>query len=316
MRITVLALLFALLISSVSADIQSGIKGECSESEVPVISISDPQETYSHASAPDYYDQNLCISGIESSELTEDECDSSAGFYLTGTEDEAHFSVFDTYRVSVCTDSMETRVTSDTGSCNENETALFSVSGNDNAHVADTDVFDQKVCGSYITPGNVSLSLEFNHSSTDQVYFDGEQVSGEESFDSAGYPYMVSEGDGMVSGIVTSKFGSASRNIQGENILTVSTSETDSSFIVPYTEGDRADIENREEMIENNEFLGEVKPSFGYLLPESPTIRVIYDPEVELNSSIRYTPGSYQFDVVKTGENRIGLLTPDERTGN
>lgn len=317
MKRIILAVIILLSISSVSAEIEAEIKQTCSNSEEAVISISDPQETYSHPAEPGYYENQLCVDGIESSSITEGECQSAAGLYLTGREDEAHFSIYDSYRLSVCTSNVETRLTSGSGGgCYENETALFSVSSDDNAHVADTNVFDQKVCGGYITPRNVSLSLKFNHSSSDTVYFDGVQANGENSFSSADYPYMVSEGNNMVAGIVKSDFKSASREIESENILTVSSSRDSSSFIVPYTRGDHTNIENRENLVLEKEFMTQIRPSFAYLIADSPTVRVIYDPDTNLESSISFTPGRYQFDVVKTGEDRIGLLTPDERTGN
>ncbi|MFQ3275357.1 MAG: hypothetical protein ACI9LV_000857 [Candidatus Nanohaloarchaea archaeon] len=316
MKKIALALLILLTTSSVSADIESSIKSECSEREVSVISISDPQETYSHPAEPDYYDENLCISGIENSQITEGECDSATGMHLTGRGNESHFSVFDTYRLSVCTDSMETRVAPSDGSCRENETALFSVSGEDNAHVAAPGVFDQNLCGGYVTPENVSLSIEFNHSSSDNVVFSGENVEGEQTFDTADYPYLVSEGNSMVAGIVKSDFRSASRRVDGENILVMKASRKDSTFILPFTQGGSSDIQNREQMVADGDFLSEVRPSFGYLIPESPTVRVIYDPDIDLDSNISFSPGTHQFDAVKTGEDEVGLLTPDERTGN
>lgn len=317
MRKVALGLLLLLSVSAVSADIESDIKSECNQREEAVISISDPQETHSHPAEPGYYDNQLCISGIESSEITEDRCQFATGLYLTGREDEAHFSIFGSYRLNVCTSNMETRLIDDTSeSCLENETALFSVSGQDNTHVADVGVFDNKMCGGYITPSNVSLSLKFNHSSGDEVYFDGERVEGEETFRSANYPYMISEGDIMTAGIVKSEFKSASRRIETENVLEMSSGRDSANFIIPYTDGGIEDIENRQEMVVEKEFLNEIQPSFGYLIPESPTVRVVYDPDIELESSISFSPGRYRFDVVKTGENRIGLFTPDERTGN
>jgi hypothetical protein len=317
MRKLILAAVLLLLASSASADIEVDIKQECSDREENLISISDPQKTYSHPAEPGYYDNQVCLSGVDETSITNGECDTVTGFSLTGREDQAHFSIHETYMANVCTGNIQTRVTSGTGAgCYSNETALFSVSGEDNAHVADANIFDQKVCGGYIKPDNVSLSLKFNHSSNDNIYFDDQQVSGEQTFDSADYPYIVAEGNNMVSGIVSPDFKSASRRIESENILRLSTSRKSANFIVPYTYGDHTDIENREELVTEEEFLSVVRPSFGYLLPESPKIRVIYDPEVELESSISFTPGRYQFDVVKTGEDRIGLLTPDERTGN
>lgn len=316
MRKIALAIAILFFVSMGSADIKAEIKTSCNFGEEPVISISDPDKAYSHAAEPGYYDNQLCIDGIESSEIQENECTSTSGIHLTDREDNAHFSVFSSYRLNVCIGDMRTRITPLLGSCNENETALFSISGKVNAHVAGPDFFDRNVCGSFISPENVSLSIQFNLSSNDEVYFDDEKVEGEQTFEEADYPYLVSQDSEMVSGIVKSEFDTASRRINSENILKMRTKRNASSFIIPFTEGDISDIENREELVTQREFLNQFEPNFAYLLPESPTVRVIYDPDLELDSNISMSPQRYQLDLVKTGEESIGIYTTDEGSSN
>lgn len=307
MRKILLPLIGLLLVSSVSGQIEPEIREECTEQEEPVISISDPQELYSHPAEPDYYDHNLCVEGISDSVIQDERCDSALGFHLSSREDNAHFSVFSEYRLNVCTGEMSTRITSVNNSCRDNETALFSISGLDNAHVADPGIFDRLVCGSYTEPENITLEMEFNLSSEDDVYFDGEKVEGEQSFDSADYPAMVAEGDDLTSGIISTDMSYASRSIDDENVYVMKTNSSSADFIIPFTEGDRSDIQNRRELILNDEFLEQIHPSFAYVSPESPTIRVIYHPELEMDSNISYSPGRYDFDIIKNGENLVGI---------
>ncbi|PSG99960.1 MAG: hypothetical protein BRC28_01945 [Nanohaloarchaea archaeon SW_4_43_9] len=307
MRKTFLSFVCILLVSSVSGQIEPEIRDECNNQEEPVISISDPQKLYSHPAEPGYYDNNLCVEGISDVVIQEERCEGTSGFHLSSREDNAHFSTFGGYRLNVCTGEMNTRITSKGDMCLANETELFSVSGPDNAHVGGPGLFDRLVCGSYAEPENITLEIEFNLTSDDDVYFDGEEVEGEQSFDSADYPAMVAEGDELTSGIVSDKMSSASRSIEGENVYVMKANSTSSDFIIPFTKGDRNNIQNREELIKENEFLEQIRPSFAYVLPENPEVRVIYDPEVDIDSNISYSPGRYNFEIVKEGENSVGI---------
>jgi hypothetical protein len=307
MRRLLIPLIGLLLISSVSAQIEPEIKKECSSTEEPVISISDPGRLYSHAAEPGYYDDQLCVDGISESSIQETECRSSVGFYLTSREDNAHYSTFGDYRLNVCTGEMSTRLTSKLESCRENETELFSVSGEENAHVAEPGVFDRLVCGSYIEPDNVSVTLEYNLTSDDEVYFDGEKMEGEQEFKSADYPAFVSEGDQMVSGLILSEMSSGSRKIDGANQVRLNTNFSSASYIIPFTKGDLGEIERREETVTDGSFLNQISPSFAYLIPETPVVRVIYSPELDLDSNISYNPGAHEFDIIKNDENSIGI---------
>ncbi|MFB6209497.1 MAG: hypothetical protein ABEJ56_05170 [Candidatus Nanohaloarchaea archaeon] len=310
-RLYLLSLL--LMVPFAQADISSNIDSSCGDAE-PVISLSDPSKEYSHPGDLNQYSENVCVSGLEDPvEVTSGECSKNVGFYISGRNRKAHLSFTGAYNLKVCTGKMKTRLTSPLGACKSNETALFSVSPVDesspkvNLHAADTNVFDRLVCGSISRPENVSLQLEFNHTSSDEVYFSGERVYGNESFSSSSYPYLVAQGDGYVAGIVKKDFLSAGRNISDNNLLQMSTKRKSASFLLPFTKGDYFEIDDQETTIRNDNFVSNIEPSFGFLMPDEATVRVRYDPDYNLSSEVDVLPGRYDFEVEKTGDNKAKI---------
>ncbi len=158
---------------------------------------------------------------------------------------------------------------------------------------------------------NVSLSLEFNLSSSDQVYFDGEEVSTGE-FSSADFPYIVSQGGGYVSGIVADTFIRAERSLNEENRITLQREPGKSSFLVPLTSGSQFQVERREELIVSNQFLNQLMPSFGFFMPEEATVKTALDPNVTINSDLDLDRGTYTLEIRKTGENRVQITEKEE----
>lgn len=306
MRIVWGLMVFTLFFTPITAQIEPDIDRSCNEEEVPVISISDPSETYSHPAEPGYFNNQLCIKGISSSSIQQENCNSATGFHLTGREDNSHFSTFNEYRLNVCTEEMVTRVTSESGSCKSDEKPLFSISGKDNGHIASPGVFDRLICGEYATPENVTVKVEFNLTSEDNVNFDQQEVNEEEEFQTADFPAFTVEGDQMTSGVISREFTSASRNINQKNTYSFKTGFP-SSVIIPFNSGNRDDILNRRELILENRFLNQIKPSFENQIPEESIVRAIYSPELNLESNISQGPGRIRFNVTKIGDEKIGL---------
>ena len=289
-----------------AADFESNIAAECGDSE-PVISISDPETEQSKPAEPYYYEDQLCVSGISETKIQKEACGLNTGFYLSGIEDDSRFSIYEDYEYNVCTGKMETRLTDIGGSCNENETALISVSAADDADVAAPGVFDQQICGSYDSLDSVTVSMKFNLSSSDTVRFSDQIFEGERSFSSSEYPYMASSGEDMIAGIVTPDFKSESRDINGENVLSMRKSTGSYSFFLPFTTGNIGDIERREELVTENRLLQQISPSFGFDIPGESPVRVLYRPEVDLKSDKRYGLGENSLEIVKTGEEEVKL---------
>lgn len=294
----------ALFISPAAAELNSDIRKSCGDDE-PLISMADPNDTYSNPGPPDMYEWQVCVEGIEESEIT-DSCERTSGFYLSSEKRTAHFSAHPSYNKHVCTGRMKTRVTSEPKK--SDEILLFTASNRSNGHIAKENIFEYNVYGSYAAPDNVTLSMNFNLSSSDEVYFDGEKIDGEETFrPPANFPYLISETDSVASGVAAPSFLRSERKIRTRNSLRLTTRAGKSSFYVPMITGNRQDIESRQETIVNNEFMNRIAPSFSGIIPESPTVHVIYSPETDLNSEMEIYPGSYSINITKTGEKQILL---------
>ncbi len=297
-------MIILVLVPGAAANLDTSIAKDCDGAET-LISMATPDDTYSNPGPPNMYEWNVCVTGLDNAEIS-DSCDMNTGFYLSSENRAAHLSAFSGYNKHVCTGQMETRISS--GPKRSDESFLFTVSNKSNGHVAGKDVFKYNVYGSYTSPQNVTVSMDFNLSSDDSVYFDGTEVESERSFTPpAGFPYMVSESDTFTSGILTTTFLESERSIDEDNVLSFTTEPEKSSFYVPFFAGNTRDIEEREDMIMEGIFMDQLSPGFSNVIPESPVVRVIYSPEKELRSDMSLYPGSYSFNITKTGEDRASL---------
>lgn len=296
-----------------SGELDSMIAEECGQDYAEVISISNPGEAYGHPGPVDgenAYDNKLCVQGIIGAEITSQSCDRNAAFHIFSEDGTSHFSTYDVYNLNVCTGGMQTTLSE---TCDpENETELLSVSGPHNAHVAapDAGIYDTLLCGSYETPENVSVSFEFSLSGSDEVYFDSNDITDEGEYTAtppADFPYLVSVSDSHVSGIVESEFLKVNRSIGDGNRLEMVRDHHDAHFMLPFTEGDQTTIEGRRDMIVEGDFLQQLSPNFGFYMPDSPLLRVILQPDINVKSELSIGTSPSTIAVRKTGEDEITL---------
>lgn len=308
MKKLVLALAVLILLGQGSAAFESKISSTCGEFYEPVISFSDPDNTASHPGPPNLYDQKLCVRGIDESYVA-DSCEEVTGFYLWSEGEQSHFSTTDTYSKNVCTGRMEVNLRSgSSGGCWSNETQLFSVSGTNNAHAASYNIFDQKVCGSITSPDNVTVSVDFNLSSSDTVYFDGNQLSGSQKvLPPAEFPYLVSEDSNNVAGLVTGGFQLAERDLGSKNTLSIKRKQNSASYYFPFTSGDHQTIQRRRQLVLDNQLMNRLKPSFGFFMPTTPTIKVALQPGTTIDSNISIGSGTHEITIRKTGNNKVRI---------
>jgi len=202
---------------------------------------------------------------------------------------------------------MRTRISD--GPAIGNETALFSVSDRHNGHVAEPDFYNYNVYGRYRAPENVTLEIEFNLSSSDDVYFDDEQVNGNQSFTPpAAFPYLISESDSetFVSGIIANSFIEASRTFSNSKNHFSITRSGSGGFIVPFTKDDIDSINEKSDAILNREFVNSISPNFGFAQIVKPSVKVRLDRN-DIISDISTSTGFYEINVTKTHENKATI---------
>jgi hypothetical protein len=281
MRKTVLAVLLVLLMGSATAEIEAEISPSCEGDQEPLISMQNSQAEYSNPGHPSHFEEKVCVRGIREAKIS-NSCTESVGFYLSSNDTDSHFSKFSSYNFPVCTGQMITAVRD---SCLSNQTALFSVSSEHNGHVAEPGFYPQDVCGFYAPPENVQISVEFNSSSADEVCFD-EEKKGEEEFRFAEFPYMVSDSEEYVSGLVPDNFLYAQRTLEDRNRLSIRRTSSQASYLFPLTEGDYRDVERHQQEILGNTFLDQLEPSFSFYIPEEATVRASLNPAANISGSL------------------------------
>lgn len=291
--------------SAQEAGLDVVIEQECDSDYEPLVSMTNPDETFNNPGVPGFYTYDVCVQGIRDSTITETSCDENTGFHMFSDDERSHFSTDEVYNLNVCTGQMATSVQP---SCGSNQTTIMSVSDDHNAHIAGPGVFDQHLCGFIEAPTEVSVTLSFE-SEQQSVYFDGEEVDGSQSFSIAEYPYIISEDGGIVQGLVASDFQSADRFLNGQDEFVLRRESDSASFFVPFTQGDRFDIENRQEAVLGNEFTNLLNPSFAFFIPDTPTIKIALDPDAEVESELNISAGSYTLVVRKTDDNQVEILT-------
>jgi len=305
-RKTIVATVLILLIPFSLADdeLDSEIATSCDVNYEPVVSMADPTAEYSNPGPPEMYDNKVCVRGINESKFSTS-CEVATGFYMSSKNRTAHFSEQNSYYWNVCTGRMSTRISS--GPAVGNETALFSVSDKHNGHIAEPDFYNYNVYGRYRPPRNVTLEFEFNLSSSDTVYFDEEEVDGEQSFSPpAAFPYLISKSDPYISGLVTRSFSEAERSFSNsKNRLSITRTGT-GDFILPFTRGDLDDVEDNEDNILIGTFLNSVSPNFGFARIDKPDVKARLS-RAEIFSEISVSSGFHEINVTKTGENEVTI---------
>lgn len=293
-----------------SAALDSTIAQSCDAGYEPVISMANPAATYSNPGPPGLFKYNVCVSGITESEIRS-QCRTTPAFYLSSDSTDAHFSNTKGYNMEVCTGRMITRV-KDT--CQPNQTALFGVSKAINGqgrHVSglnSADPFNQVVCGFYAPPSNVSYSLDFNLSSSDEIYFDDEQKTSEFTTSAlAEFPYIISSSSQHIAGLVANSYVQASRELDTTNKLTLKREAGNNGVIIPLTTGNHEVIEDKQGQIVENSFLNQLYPSFNYFAPSTPVVRVVLASNADIVSNLSIGAGGHNIQMEKTGENEITI---------
>lgn len=285
-----LSVLLLILMGNVSAQ-EFNIRDQCGDREENMFSIND--RSGGHAAEPGYYDNQVCASGVEEVELAETCPDGLSSIVNLYQEEDSHVSVYSQYRLKVCA-SFPAQINN---SCPSSQ-RIVSMTQLDNAHVGEPGALEHQLCAEGSTVSTVTLEMELD---AQDAYVDGEQASeGTYSSSTLEYPYIVS-GDPV--GIVGySDPVSVSHSSDGSR-KTFSVSQDGGTFLLPNTQGGYEEIENREENVIQRNLLEQLSPSFAYLIPDTPEVRVIYDPDINLTGFDRDQRGSVDLYVRHVSDN-------------
>jgi hypothetical protein len=261
----------------------------CNDREEPFFSLHDKEG--GNVGEPGYFKWQVCGDGVE--EVTiQDECSSNMNSIVSMYQrNDSHVSVYDNYKLQVCA----SFTASINNSC-QPENRIISMAKEDNSHAAAPGEMANTLCAS--EKGIESITLEMSLADGNDVYVDDETAV-EQLYTASDldYPYIVTDDPAGIVGY------SSLRSIEysstaNRDIFRVT--QNGGRFIVPNTMESYSDIEDEEETITNREFLQQLRPSFSFFQPETPTIRVILRPNktvrgfdhelrnfVELRSSYR-----------------------------
>jgi len=313
MKKAAILLLFVLFLSvNGTARLNSTIAQTCPSGYEPLISMDDPDATHNNPAAPSTFQNKVCVSGIANVKYG-DRCRNTPAFYLSSNSTRAHFSRESGYNMKVCAGRMNTRVKN---SCSGTEAPLFSVSDKINGfgrHVAGVNgqnpkVFSNIVCGFYRPPENVSVSMKFNLSNSDEIYFDGEQENSEFTYSGLSeFPYIVSTSGSHTAGIVAKEFKQVEWSLENKNVLRMQRNTDNPSFFIPFTEGGYENIESSQSELMDGEFLNQLDPSFSFFSPTQGAVRTVLVAPVDLRSNMSISRGSFNIEMEKTGETQVTI---------
>lgn len=288
------------------------IRGDgCQADEREVFSMSD--RTNAHAGNPGYYEYSVCSSGLDRVDY-DDICTQIESpvlsFFGSGVPQTHVATDPATFDYRLCSRALTVGIRDHCPPTTSTIASVYSLNG---SHVAEPGYYDHQLCGAEFR--NVTLAMEFHISGSDDVY-----INTTENPDTGVYTrdresgFISAEGDNLTAGIVG-----------GQNVLiqTIGYGETGTdhafnmtqsrsrsiSYFVPFTTGDRFDLEDRRVLIVRNEFLNKINPNFAFEFAEELIIRLTVSLErIDLVNNLELTQGFHTLVLENLGP------APDGRT--
>lgn len=266
---TIIFLGFILLPLASGQQINVSVDNSCESNEEPLVSLKDTSG--GHIGEPGHYSNDICVRGAVDISIQKS-CKGTRMFSIADRKN-AHFSPYRLYRYDVCSNRLAGEVRKNC--LEEGYTTAFSVAKNNNSHAASpgSSEYSKKFCLFRAPPENVTLEVSGLEG---EFRADDISISSGETRTLVEYPYVVAENSNRVRGVVGyTNFTRLSRTSSN----TVTLTQSGSTFLVPHTEAEVADIENEQDEILSNRFLDSISPSFGFPEPEAPTIRIVRTPD-------------------------------------
>ncbi|MBC5792494.1 MAG: hypothetical protein H8Z69_00480 [Nanohaloarchaea archaeon] len=264
------------LTHSVSA-IDVSVENSCKSGTESLLSLN--KTDGGHVAEPGYYPNQLCVEGADKIEIGLSCGSDNEPLFSLENKTNSHLSIFENhYTYSLCSGRLQASIEP---GCT-NGTKALSVTGETNTHAAspqfENDAYDQSLCVTSKIPENVTLEVE---GVSGKISASDSNIStGEELKAPVEYPYITSE---QPLGIVG--YGEFLKLSYPETETISMTLQDRSTFLVPFSNGGRSDIEERQKEINDRILMNQVEPSFGDVLNKLPLVKVIYRPNTTLENT-------------------------------
>ncbi len=214
--------------------------------------------------SPGHYKWQVCLTETNHTAFRQ-RCQGSENRIISMYQrNDSHASSYGDYKWSVCVPDISTSFNQ---TCSN---AIASMKFRDNSHLGGPDHFKWKICPTVTKqPDNTTLQMNLDSGST--VFIDDVNTLGPVKV--AEYPYIVRENPPYLRGIVSYNMLSTSSS-SDKRRLEITASADNSEYLLPFTEADHQDVENREEKVLNRELLNLVDPSFGPGISSQSTVKV------------------------------------------
>jgi len=331
-----LLLSILLLLSMTAAGFSVSVEDSCSDSQ-PILSISNL--TDAHAAESDYYQgytgpgnqqgKQICMDGLSYARLRNSCTEVETPVISLSNMTNAHVGEPGYYQgytgpggqngKQLCMNGVSNTYIRE--SCEDHETSLFSLSARQDAHIGVPGHYQYQVC--VAEAQNIALELRWEHENS-EVYVNSEQQdTGGTVGENDGLNYITTEnsslGQEIMLGLVNyGSFRQMDYQISGDSIevrmVQDLPSENKASFLIPFTEGTHADIDQREQNIKgglfsNPDFFEYSNPSFAYGMTKKKIIQatISYPEEkIDINGFTPEIRGSQVVYIRNMGEKPEG----------
>lgn len=288
----ILGILALVLLIGNASGLNSTIRDSCEGDEAPLISLNDTEG--GHVAEPDFYGNQVCVNGLREPEIKTD-CGDKVRMFSIFSREDSHLSEFDIYSYGVCAQNTRGYVNS---TCSGSE-EIVSVRFDNNTHAASPGHYPQGLCLKKINPTNLTIQVSGLSGS---FYADENTINEGETLSFLEYPYIVAENNGFTRGILS--YGDFVKLSRTSN--SISLTQTTSTFLLPFYNADYRELEDEQQEVLDRSLLDSFSPSFSYLIPETPRIKVALRPEHKIRGFEDSESG-----IVEVSAQNLGLIGTD-----
>lgn len=264
-----------------------------------------------HAGDPGYWPgYHMCTSGLANVQFT-NICSGDTRPIMSFYGSEQNYTHLATdarlFDYQVCTESLSIGVRD---KCTNQTKAMVSIFSTPESHIAEPGVYNHQLCGGIIN--TVTAGMRFRLGSTDDVYINTTSVTPGTYARIRDSGFIAAENATMAAGLVAGE-NTRITTIRydesgGMHLFNMTQDrEEDVSFYIPFTRGDRLDLEDRRILIARGQFLDKINPNFGLQFAEEMLVRLTLGlTDIDLVTDLSLSPGFYDIVLRNVGETASG----------